>query len=151
MARRKAWLMKRTALLSIGAAVVIVTGGTVAAGAALAAGSSHTLHLTTKRLQFINTSKTTFVETDVIERAAKKVGYESISCNDGGQQIVCSLSLALTNGMLLGHLTIPISSDASTSVSGAITGGLGTYAHDKGTVKGKITGNTSTLTVTYRS
>jgi hypothetical protein len=143
--------MRRTALLSVGAVVVIATGGVIAGGTALAAGGSHTLHLTTTRLQFVNTSKTTFVETDVIDRSAKKVGYETISCNDGGTAIVCSLSLALTNGMLLGHLTIPISSGASTAVSGTITGGLGSYAHDKGTVKGQITGKVSSFTVTYRS
>lgn len=143
--------MKRTALLGAGAAVVIAGGGIAVAGSALATGSSHTLHLTTTRLQFVNTSKTTFVETDSVFKSAKKVGYETISCNDGGHQIICSLSFALENGMLLGHLTIPITSGESTSVTGKITGGLGSFTGDKGTVKGVITGKHSSFTVKYHS
>lgn len=143
--------MKRTAVLGAGAAVIIAVGGLAVAGAALATASSHTLHLTTKRLQFVNTSKTTFVETDAVFKSAKKVGYETISCNDGGHQIVCSLSFALENGMVLGHLTIPITSGESTNVTGRVTGGLGNFTGDKGTIKGVITGAHSTYTVKYHS
>jgi len=144
-------LMTRKALLSAGAAVVVAASGIVAGGVALAAPSSHTMHLRATRLQFINTSKSTFVETDVIARAGKRVGYETISCNDGGHQIICSLSFALGTGMLLGHLTIPITSTTSTTVTGAVTGGLGGFAGDKGTVKGTITGKHATYTVKFHS
>lgn len=143
--------MKRSVLLSAGAAVVIVAGGIAVAGDALASGSTHTLHLTTTRLQFVNTSKTTFVQTEAVFNAGKKVGYETISCNDGGNRVKCSLSFALENGMLLGHLTIPITSTPTTSVSGKITGGLGTFTGDTGTVKGRITGRHSSITVKYHS
>jgi hypothetical protein len=140
--------MKRIAILSTGAALVLAGG---IAGTALASGSSHTLHLTTARLQFVNTSSTTFVEADSVSKSAKKVGYESITCNDGGHQIACSLTIALKGGVLLGHLTIPISSSATTSVTGKVTGGLGDYRGDTGTVKGTITGKHGTLTVKYHS
>jgi hypothetical protein len=143
--------MKRSALLSAGAAVVIVAGGVAVAGDALASGTTHTLHLTTTRLQFVNTSKTTFVQTEAVFNAAKKVGYETISCNDGGSRVKCSLSFALENGMLLGHMTIPITSTPTTTVSGKITGGLGTFTNATGTVKGRITGKHSTFTVKYHS
>jgi hypothetical protein len=141
--------MKRTAVLSAAAAVVIIGGGVLAGTAALASGSSHTLHLTTSRLQFVNTPKSTFVETDAVSRAGKKVGYETISCNAGGSQVLCSLSFALAGGMLLGHLTIPITSGESTSVSGKVTGGLGIFAGDRGTIKGSIIGKRSVFTVKY--
>jgi hypothetical protein len=140
--------MRRTVALSA-VSLAIAAGGLGVAGAALAAGGSHTLHLTTTRLQFVNTSKTTFVETDSVFKSAKKVGYETISCNDGGHEIICSLTIALQNGILLGHLTIPITSDETTNVSGKVTGGLGTFVGDKGTVKGQITGKHSTFTVKY--
>jgi hypothetical protein len=143
--------MKRTALLSVGAAAVIVVGGIVVGGTALAAASSHTLHLTTTRLQFVNTSKTTFVQTEAVDKSGKKIGYETISCNDGGNQVLCSVSFATGTGMLLGHLTIPITSTESTSVSGKITGGLGSFSGDRGTIKGTITGKHSTYTVKYHS
>jgi hypothetical protein len=143
--------MKRTALLSVGATAVIVVGGIVVGGTALAAASSHTLHLTTTRLQFVNTSKTTFVQTEAVDKSGKKIGYETISCNDGGNQVLCSVSFATGTGMLLGHLTIPITSTESTSVSGKITGGLGSFSGDRGTIKGTITGKHSTYTVKYHS
>jgi hypothetical protein len=143
--------MKRTALLSVGAAAVIVVGGIVVGGTALAAASSHTLHLTTTRLQFVNTSKTTFVQTEAVDKSGKKIGYETISCNDGGNPVLCSVSFAMGSGMLLGHLTIPITSTESTSVSGKITGGLGSFSGDRGTIKGTITGKHSTYTVKYHS
>jgi hypothetical protein len=143
--------MKRTVLLGAVAALGLAAAGITAGGAALAAGGSHTLHLTTTRLQFVNTSKTTFVETDAVSRVGKKVGYGTLSCNDGGQQVVCSLSLALENGMLLGHLTIPITSGESTSVAGKLTGGLGVFSGDKGTIKGEINGKHGTYTVKYHS
>ncbi len=114
-------------------------------------GSSHTLHLTTTRLQFVNTSKTTFVQTEAVDKSGKKIGYETISCNDGGNQVLCSVSFAMGSGMLLGHLTIPITSTESTSVSGKITGGLGSFSGDRGTIKGTITGKHSTYTVKYHS
>jgi hypothetical protein len=64
--------MRRAALLGVGAAVAIAAGGIAVAGSALATSSTHTLHLSTTRLQFVNTSHTTFVETDVAERAGKE-------------------------------------------------------------------------------
>ncbi len=140
--------MKPIALLGAGALVVVGAG---LAGPALAAGTSHTLHLTTTRLQFVNTSATTFVETDAVFRAGKKVGYETISCDDGGHQIVCSVSVALEDGMLLGHVTIPITSGKTSKVTGKVTGGLGRFKGDKGTVKGTISGKHSTLTLTYHA
>jgi hypothetical protein len=142
---------KRTALLGAGAALGFAAAGITAGGAALAAGGSHTLHLTTTRLQFVNTTKTTFVETDAMFKAGKKVGYDTLSCNDGGQQVICSLSLALENGMLLGHLTIPINNLQSTKVAGKLTGGLGVFAGDKGTIKGAIDGKHGTYTVKFHS
>jgi hypothetical protein len=131
--------MRRIALAGAGAAVV------------LAAGSTHTLHLATSRLQFVDTTSTTFVESDAVSRAGKKAGYESISCNDGGHQIVCLVTIALKGGVLLGHLAIPITSSATTDVTGRITGGLGAYNGDKGSVSGTITGKRGTLTVKYHS
>ena len=141
-------LMKPIALLSAGAAVVVAA---VIAVPALAVGTAHTLHLTATRLQFVNTSATTFVETDAVFRAGKKAGYETISCDDGCHQIVCSMSVALEDGMLVGHVTIPITSGNTSKVAGKVTGGLGRFKGDKGTIKGTITGKHSTMTVTYRS
>ncbi|HTW19946.1 MAG TPA: hypothetical protein VME70_07025 [Mycobacteriales bacterium] len=138
--------MKRIALAGAVAASVIAV---VLAGTALAAGSSHTLRLTTTRLQFVNTSSTTFVQADTVDRKGKKAGYETITCDDSGHQISCSMTLSLQGGVLYGHLAIPITSEATTKVSGAITGGLGRYAGAKGTVKGSITGKHSSLTVKY--
>jgi hypothetical protein len=143
--------MNRTVVLRAGVAAVVAAGALVLGGDALAASGSHTLHLTTTRLQFVNTSKTTFVQTEAVYRSKTKVGYETISCNDGGNQVVCSLSIALKNGMLLGHLTIPITSTESTSVSGKVTGGLGAFTGDLGTIKGTITGKHSVYTVKYHS
>ena len=140
--------MKRTALLGAAVAAAVVAG-VAAGGIALATSDSHTLHLTTTRLQFVNTSKTTFVEADAVFKT-KKAGYETITCNDGGQQIVCSLTIALKGGVLLGNLSIPITSDTSTNVTGKVTGGLGKFAGDKGTIKGVITGKHATYTVKYR-
>lgn len=139
--------MKRTALLGAGLAAA-VAAGIAAGGIALASSNSHTLHLTATRLQFVNTSKTTFVETDAVFKT-KKAGYETITCNDGGQQIECSLTIALKGGVLLGHLSIPITSDSSTNVTGKVTAGLGSFAGDKGTIKGVITGKHATYTVKY--
>jgi hypothetical protein len=142
--------MKRTALQVAVAAAALALAAAMT-GMASAAAKVHTQHLTGKRLQFVNTSNTTFVETDAVRRGATKVGYETISCNDGGHQIACSLSLALTNGMLLGNLTIPISSSSSVHFHGRLTGGLGRFAGDHGKIKGTISGKRSVFTVTYQS
>jgi hypothetical protein len=143
--------MNRTGWLAAGAATVALAAGISAAGVALAAGNSHTLHLTTTRLQFVTPSHPTFVQTDAVYKSSTKIGYETLSCNTAGQQIVCSLSFALKNGMLLGHLTIPITSTTSTDVTGTVTGGLGIYKGDRGTINGVITGKNSTYTVKYHS
>jgi hypothetical protein len=127
-----------------------VVGGIAAGGIALATSNSHTLHLATTRLQFVNTSKTTFVETDAVFKSTnKKVGYSTITCNDAGNEIKCSLTIALKGGVLLGHLDIPITSDSSTNVTGKVSGGLGSFTGDKGTIKGVITGKHATYTVKY--
>jgi hypothetical protein len=80
---------------------------------------------------------------------AKKVGYETISCDYGGHQIVCSLSVALEDGMLLGNLRIPITNTLTSHVTGKVTGGLGGFSGDKGTITGTITGKHSTFTIKY--
>jgi hypothetical protein len=131
------------------AVAAAVGAGATVTGVALASAGSHTLHLTTNRLQFVNTTSSTFVETDAVFKSARKVGYETISCDDGGHQIVCSMTVALKGGVLLGHLTIPITSNATTKVSGKLTGGLGTYSGDKGKITGSITGKHSAFTITY--
>jgi hypothetical protein len=143
--------MNRTGWLGAGVAAAALAAGIAAAGVALAAGSSHTLHLTTTRLQFVTPSHSTFVQTDAVYRSSTKVGYETLSCNDSGQAILCSLSFAVKNGMLLGNLTIPITSTSSTAVSGKVTSGLGVFKGDKGTITGVITGKHSTYTVKYHS
>jgi hypothetical protein len=142
--------MKRTVLrVAVAAATLALVAPMT--GMASAAARVHTQHLTARRLQFVNTSNTTFVETDAVRRGTTRVGYETITCNDGGQQIACSLSLALENGILLGHLTIPISSGSTVHFRGRLTGGLGRFAGDTGTIRGTISGKRSAFTVKYRS
>jgi hypothetical protein len=143
--------MNRAALLATGATTVIAAGGVLIAGTASAAGSTHTLRLTATRLQLADTSQSTFVETDAVFKAGKKVGYENLSCNDGGQNVLCSLTIALPNGILLGHVTTPITTSDSTTLSGRVTGGLGIYTGDKGTIRASVNGKHSKYTITYRS
>jgi hypothetical protein len=143
--------MKRIALLGTGAVAALAAGGILVAGTATAAGGTHTVHLKTTRLQVADPSRSTFVETDAVFKAAKKVGYENLSCNDGGTKVLCSLSIALPNGMLLGHVTSPITTSDKTTLTGKVTGGLGIYTGDKGTIKAVVNGKHARYTITYHS
>jgi hypothetical protein len=143
--------MNRSALIGSGAVATIVAGGILAVGSAQAAGGSHTLHLRSHRLQVANTSKATFAETNVVTKSGKTVGYETLSCNDGGTGVKCSLSLSLPNGMLLGGVTTPITTSDQTTLTGKITGGLGAFVGVKGTVTADVTGKNANYTITYHS
>jgi hypothetical protein len=143
--------MNRNVVLGTGAVVVIAAGSLVVGGAASASGSPHTLHVTATVLKHINTSKTTFVETDTLTHRGKKVGFESQSCNDASQGVKCSVTFALKNGVLLGHSTSPITSTSTGTVAGAITGGLGKYTGDKGRLKATIDGIHADFTIVYHS
>lgn len=143
--------MSRTSLLGSGAVAVVAAGGILIAGTASAAGGSHTLHLATTRLQVTSTSQSTFVETDAVFKAGKKIGYENQSCNDGGTNVKCSLTIALANGILIGHATSPITTHPKTTFTGKVTGGLGIYAGDEGTIEVKANQKHATYTIRYHS
>lgn len=143
--------MNRTVMIGSGAIATIVAGGILAVGPAHAASGSHTLHLRTHRLQVANTSKSTFAETDVVTESGKRVGYETLSCNDGGTGVKCSMSLSLPNGMLLGGVTTPITTSNQTTLTGKITGGLGRFTGAAGTVTAQVSGKNATYTITYHS
>lgn len=143
--------MNRTTLIGSGAIASVVAGGMLAVGSAHAASGAHTVHLRAHRLQLANTSTTTFAETDAVTKAGRKIGYEILSCNDGGTGVRCSMSLSLPNGILLGGVTSPITTSNQTTLTGKITGGLGRYTGAKGTVTAKVSGKDATYTITYHS
>lgn len=141
--------MNRNVILGTGAAVVIAAGSLVAATSASAGSSSHTLHLKAKVLKTVETSKSTSVETDVLRKAGKTVGFETQSCNFGGTSDACAVTFALKNGTLIGATTSPISQSSSVKYKGKITGGRGKYAGDKGTIAVSATGARAKLTIVY--
>lgn len=143
--------MKRSALLGVGALATALAGGGMAMGATQATGKLHILHVQTHRLQVSNTSRTTFAETSAVRKAGKKVGYETSSCNDGGTNVKCSMSMSLPNGMLLGYITTPITTSDKTTLTGRVTDGLGKYAGVTGTIKADVNGKNSSYTITYHS
>lgn len=143
--------MNRTTLIGSATLATVVAGGVLVIGSANAASSSHTLHLRAHRLQVANTGKSTFAEPDVVTKGGRKVGYATLSCNDGGTGVKCSMSLSLPNGMLLGGVTTPITTSNQTTLTGKITGGLGRYTGAKGTVTAKVSGRNAAYTITYRS
>jgi hypothetical protein len=143
--------MKRMILLSSSAVAVAAAGSLVLGGsAATATSSTHHLHLHATVLKSVETSATTVVETDRLRRHGTTVGFETQSCNDGGQGVKCSVSFALTNGMLLGHTASAITTSNHGTFHGTITGGLGTYTGSKGTVKGHVDGIHASLVITYK-
>jgi hypothetical protein len=141
--------MNRNVVLSAGAAAVLVVGAVTVATSAAAAGGSHTLVLTGKTLQTTSLGKSNSVEADVLTKAGKRVGYETESCNFGGTNDKCAVTITVKGGVLLGHITFPITNGTSPTATGKITGGLGAYTGSKGTIKVVSTANHGTITVKY--
>jgi hypothetical protein len=140
--------------------VLLVVGGTAAtaasaamlmAGPAAAAGKSHSVHLTARELQEVKTGSTSFVEMTAVFESGKKVGYDELSCSFPRSPGRCTFSLALKGGALEGHLTSPIGSTDKSTLKGKVTGALGKYAGDQGTIIGTINGKREKFTVTYHS
>jgi hypothetical protein len=144
-------VMKRNIALGAGAAAVAVAGGIVVAGAAVAAGGSHTLRFTGKSVAHKELGKSHAVETDALTTSGKTVGYQNESCDFGGTNDNCAATFALKGGILIGHYTFPITRGVSTTGTGKITGGLGQYAGDTGTIKIVTSRNAAKVTITYHS
>jgi hypothetical protein len=141
--------MNRTAVLATGCAAVMLAGGVVVAGSAIAAGGSHTLKLRGTILQQKELGPSHAVEVDTLRHAGKKVGYTTDSCFFGGQNDVCTVTFALKTGVLYGHVTFPITTGTSPVAKGRITGGLGSYSGAKGTIRVLTSGHHGSYTLTY--
>jgi hypothetical protein len=140
--------MMRNVALGVGAAATILAGGAIVADSALAAGATHTIKVSATVLKTVEPSNATSVETDRLTRAGKTVGFETQSCNVS-QGEKCAVTFALKNGILLGSTTSSITTSSHGTFKGKITGGLGSYTGDKGTIKGSVDGIRATLTITY--
>jgi hypothetical protein len=143
--------MNRTTLLASGAALTLVAGTTFAAvGVASASGKTHTLVLHGTTLSTHEIGKSHEVEANTLRKGGKIVGYSTDSCDFGGTKDKCAVTYALEGGDLLGHVTFPITSGQSSTATGKITGGLGSFTGARGTIKVQTGGpNAGTITLKY--
>ena len=132
----------KTALVTLAVATTVAAGAAVAAPA-LAASSSTTV---TQRFDAKSSaaplllSKTSYVLTDSDVQKHKTIGHDVLYCTDTGNGAShCHVAFAQKGGLLYARFAL---SDKSGTLTGAVTGGTGSFAHAKGTIAGRSVSRT---------
>jgi hypothetical protein len=129
--------------------MLIAGGATAATAVAAAGGHSHTVRLTGTAIKAKAIGRSYELEADSLRSGGKVVGLSTESCFTGGTGDQCSFAIALKGGQLLGHYTFPISNGDSSVAHGKITGGLGRFTGDKGTIRVTATGHSLQVRLVY--
>jgi hypothetical protein len=143
------------AAAAVSAVVLVGPPGTAIAAA-------RDTHPTTHQLSFVAiqtdksnpTSSGSFYEADVDVRSATNsspsatVGQDVVSCVASPSSARCSFAFAGTGGILEGHYDVSFSTG---KLSGAVTGGTGTYTGASGTIAAKPSLSGLAVVVTYSS
>jgi hypothetical protein len=151
--RKKVTELNAARKRTIGAvAAGLVTIGCVG-GAALSPASgaarAHTLRFDAIMTAGHNTSRTTFVSTDVDKHNGKIIGYDAVSGRFNTHTHVVSLFVALS--LKGGQLFVRGSETENGHFTGKVTGGAGAYQGARGTVTGhQVTDNKTAIVVKYR-
>jgi hypothetical protein len=133
--------MKRIMTITV-AALTVITAGTAAVAAAMpnpatAAQIRHTLTLTVKPNGPQIDQGKYLAASDTDYQGKTLVGRDVISCVFAAVA-TCDVSIALKNGILLGHFI----EKPDNSIHGKITGGSGRYRHATGTITSGRNGRT---------